>query len=230
MKPSAISIIYEDNHIIVVDKPVNIPVQADESGDVDMQNLVKDYLADKYQKTGNVYLGVVHRLDRPVGGVMLFAKTSKAASRLSDAFRRRDVYKVYHAVVLTGDNKIPEKGTLIHWLKKDTKTNMVRVTDSDIADSKKAILHFEKIGEDKFAKLALLRIVLETGRSHQIRVQCAAAGFPLWGDQRYNVHQSVPGQQIALFASLLEFHHPVKKGKVLFELDFPEREPWKLFK
>jgi 23S rRNA pseudouridine1911/1915/1917 synthase len=229
LNPNNLRILYEDNHVLVVEKPVNIPVQADRSGDIDLQTLLKRYIAEKYQKPGDVYLGIIHRLDRPVGGVIVFARTSKAASRLSDAFRRRDVRKVYHAVVCTDGKSIPENGSLTHWLHKNEETNMVTAFDSDVAGSKKAVLHYERVSEQGPSELGLISIELETGRSHQVRVQCASAGFPLWGDQRYNVSKAKNGQQIALFASKIEFEHPVKKERLSFELPLPKREPWQGF-
>ncbi|MCC5927582.1 MAG: RluA family pseudouridine synthase [Bacteroidetes bacterium] len=224
-----INIIYEDNHILVVEKPVNIPVQADSSGDMDLQSLLKSYIAAKYSKPGDVYLGIVHRLDRPVGGVMVFARTSKAASRLTDAFRRREVLKMYVAVVHKPIKNVPLTGTLVHWLQKNVKTNMVTAFDTAVTGAKKAILNYTFLSSHPIQNLSLLHIELDTGRSHQIRVQCASTGFPLWGDQRYNVNLSKKGQQIALFAKKLEFIHPVKKQKMTFELPMPDRDPWHLF-
>jgi 23S rRNA pseudouridine1911/1915/1917 synthase len=214
-------IVYEDNHLIVVNKPVNTPVQSDDSGDMDVQLLLKEYIAQKYDKKGNVFLGIVHRLDRPVGGLMVFARTSKAASRLSDAIRKRDIAKYYHAVV---HGSIPNSGELIHWLRKDNANNMVSAFDTEVSDSKKAILRYQKVSSRD--GLSLVRIELETGRSHQIRVQMAKFGHPLWGDQRYNLKLSSVGQQIALFASELSFVHPTTKELLKFTLPFPQREPW----
>ncbi len=216
-----LNVLYEDNHVIVVEKPVNIPVQADVSGDSDLQTIIKNYIADKYSKPGNVFLGIVHRLDRPVGGIMVFARTSKAASRLSETIRNRELGKMYHVVVM---GVPPDNGTLIHWLLKDSSTNMVKSFDKEVKDSKKAVLHFKK--EATVNGLSLLQIELVTGRAHQIRVQCQAMGHPIWGDQRYN-KLAVPGQQIALFASSLSFSHPTTKEHLSFSLPLPGREPWR---
>lgn len=223
-------IIYEDNHLLVVNKPVNVPVQSDESGDIDLQTKLKEYLARKYDKKGNVFLGIVHRLDRPVGGVMVFARTSKAASRLSDQVRTRTIRKEYVAVVHGSVAKVFAPGTsevtLRHWLEKDQKTNMVSAYNHRRGSAKEAILHFSIISES--GGLSLLKIRLETGRPHQIRVQLRAAGFPVWGDQRYNV-SAVPGEQIALFARNLIFQHPVKGDQVEFSANPPKSEPWVQF-
>lgn len=216
-------ILFEDNHILVVLKPANIPVQSDKSGDADMQSILKLYLAEKYQKPGNVFLGIVHRLDRPVRGVMVFGRTSKGASRLSESIRNRTFEKTYYAVV---EGDAPRSKTLTHWLVKDTSSNMVTAFDKEVPGSKQAILHFERVGSTGLH--SLLRIRLETGRPHQIRVQCAAMGFPLWGDQRYN-KQAKTGQQIALFASELSFLHPVTKEKLRFASDLPKEFPWDQF-
>ncbi len=215
-------IIYEDNHLLVVDKPVNIPVQADDSRDEDLLTLLKNYLKEKYQKPGNVYLGLVHRLDRPVGGVMVFAKTSKAASRLSEQVRTNRLHKEYLAVV----QGVPEmkKGRMEDWLTKDHKTNTT--TLSDAAHGKKATLDYEVLASKD--GLSLLRIDLETGRSHQIRVQCSSRRLPLWGDQRYNP-SAHKGQQIALHACRLSFTHPTTGETVSFDSRMPESYPWNLF-
>lgn len=220
-----ISVIFEDNHLIVVEKPVNIPVQGDSSGDTDLLEILKRYIATKYNKPGNVYLGLVHRLDRPVGGIMVFARTSKSASRLSDEIRRNRMDKTYHVVV---QGKAPESGELVHWLIKNEATNMVTAHTKEIEHSKQAILRYRRIGYQQ--DLSLLEIDLETGRPHQIRVQCAAMGFPIWGDQRYNSNQSSPGQQIALFASSLTFTHPTTRETLTFSVPLPKRIPFSVFR
>src|SRR5574344_371724 len=184
-----INVIYEDNHLLVVEKPVNIPVQADDSKDIDFLTMLKEYIKNKYNKPGNVYLGLVHRLDRPVGGVMVFAKTSKDDSRLSEEIRLNKMKKTYYAVI----EGIPEKkGTFIDKLLKDEKTNMVTVNEK----GKESILDYELV-ETK-DNLSLVKINLQTGRSHQIRVQFSSRHLPLYGDQRYNVN-SKNKEQIALF-------------------------------
>lgn len=214
-----INIIYEDNHLLVVEKPINVPVQADKSGDEDLLTMLKKYLKEKYNKPGEVYLGLVHRLDRPVGGVMVFAKTSKAASRLSKQVQKHEFKKIYMAVI---EGKVSESGTFKDKLKKDEKTNITRVSE----DGKEAELSYNLIGFVN--NLSLVRISLKTGRSHQIRVQFASRKIPLYGDQKYN--PNAVKDQIALFASKLEFKHPITKEVMSFELPLPERYPFTLFK
>ena len=215
-----INILYEDNHLLVVEKPVNILVQADNTGDKDLLTLLKEDLKKRYNKPGNVYLGLVHRLDRPVGGIMVFAKTSKCASRLSEQVRKNQFKKVYHAVVC-GD--ITESGELVDKLYKDEKTNMVTVDDR----GKLSKLRYEKI--DSKDNLSLVKIFLETGRSHQIRVQFSSRNYPLYGDQRYN-KKAIVGEQIALFASELTIFHPISNEEMTFKLELPSSYPWNLFK
>ena len=215
-----INIIYEDNHLLVVEKPINIPVQAAASNDKDLLTLLKEYIKNKYNKPGNVYLGLIHRLDRPVGGVMVFAKTSKCASRLSEQIRKGDFKKIYYAVV---EGDIFKSGLLKDKLLKDTKTNMVKVDDN----GKESELYFEKI--DYKDNLSLVKINLHTGRSHQIRVQFSSRGYPLYGDHRYN--KNCPSNsQIALFAEKISFSHPITKEKVEYSLSLPDRYPFTLFK
>lgn len=213
-----INIIYEDNHLLVVEKPINIPVQADNSKDPDLLTMLKDYLKNKYSKPGNVYLGLVHRLDRPVGGVMVFAKTSKAASRLSEQIRNNAFHKEYLAVVC---GKINDKDTFVDKLLKDHKKNIVKVDPN----GKLSELEYELL--DYQEGLSLVKIYLKTGRSHQIRVQFSHHGFPLYGDQKYNTN--TPKDQIALFASKIEFIHPTTKENVIFELPKPDRYPFNIF-
>ena len=215
-----INVIYEDNHLLVVEKPINIPTQEDNSKDKDLLNILKDYIKEKYNKPGNVYLGLVHRLDRPVGGVMVFAKTSKAASRLSEQVRKNEFNKIYNAVCIGNLNN---QGRLEDKLLKDTKRNIVRVD----GNGKQAILNYKKL--DQQNNLTLTEIKLETGRSHQIRVQMSHNKTPLFGDQKYNKDSKV-GEQLALFAKKLEFYHPVTKELMSFELPLPDREPFIRFK
>ena len=216
-----INIIYEDNHLLVVEKPINIPVCEDESKDLDLLNLLKQYLKDKYNKPGNVYLGLIHRLDRPVGGIMVFAKTSKAASRLSNQVREKQLNKTYYAVV---ENNLKDKDTLIDYLIKDKKTNITKITTKNFG--KESILHYETI--NKKDNLNLVKINLITGRSHQIRVQFSSRNNPLYGDQKYNKN-AIPNTNIALFAKILSFNHPITKEKLTFEIDLPKRYPFNIF-
>ncbi|MBP1994811.1 RluA family pseudouridine synthase [Paenibacillus eucommiae] len=222
---ASIQVLYEDNHILVVVKPVNMPTQEDESRDPDLLSVLKADLKLRHGKPGNVYLGLVHRLDRPVGGVMVFAKTSKAASRLSETVRSRSLDKIYTAVI-HGKLKHPQ-GTLIDWLLKDTKTNTVHVVSEGSAGAKQAILDYQLLGSKD--GLSLVRIKLHTGRSHQIRVQLAAAGSPLYGDQRYGSSVNRPGQQLALWSTGLAFEHPTLKEELRFRSLPPEQHPWQLW-
>lgn len=220
-----IPILFEDNHLLVVEKPVNIPVQEDDSRDRDMLTILKEDIKIRYQKPGNVYLGLVHRLDRPVGGVMVFAKTSKAASRLSDVLRKREMDRTYLAVVRGVPQK--KKGLLEHYLSKDTRKNIVTAVQANHADAKKAVLEYEVISSTE--QLSLLSIRLHTGRSHQIRVQLSTSGWPLYGDQKYGQHVNQPGQQIALWSHALEFPHPTTKENVEILSQPPNEYPWNLF-
>lgn len=214
-----IKIIYEDNHILVVEKPINIPVQEDSSKDKDLLTMLKQYIKEKYNKPGNVYLGLVHRLDRPVGGVMVFAKTSKAASRLSEQVRTNKLKKIYHAVVL---GNLQKTGHLEDYLIKDSKTNTTRIDKS----GKLSILDYKLI--NKVNELSLVEISLKTGRSHQIRVQFSSRNTPLYGDQRYNP-QSKVGEQIALYATSLTLEHPTTKEILTFKTNLPNKYPWNIF-
>ena len=213
-------IIYEDNHLLVVEKPCNMPVQADSSNDLDLLSSLKVYIKDKYNKPGNVYLGLVHRLDRPVGGVMVFARTSKAAERLSKDIVNNEVDKYYLAVVCGILNE--KNGTMEDYLLKDEKTNTTRVDSS----GKYAKLEYEVLAEKD--GLSLVKIHLITGRSHQIRVQFASRNLPLWGDNKYNKKAS-SGEQIALWSHELSFNHPITKERLTFK-SLPKNEyPWNLF-
>ena len=214
-----IKIIYEDNHILVVEKPINIPVQEDSSKDKDLLTMLKQYIKEKNNKPGNVYLGLVHRLDRPVGGVMVFAKTSKAASRLSEQVRTNKLKKIYHAVVL---GNLQKTGHLEDYLIKDSKTNTTRIDKS----GKLSILDYKLI--NKVNELNLVEISLKTGRSHQIRVQFSSRNTPLYGDQRYNP-QSKVGEQIALYATSLTLEHPTTKEILTFKTNLPNKYPWNIF-
>lgn len=203
-----LNILYEDNHIIVIIKEPNVLVQADDTKDLDLITTIKSYLKEKYNKPGNVYLGMVHRLDRPVSGLMVFAKTSKAASRLSEAFRNNEIKKTYVALV-HGDTK--ESDTLINYLIKDEETNTSKITTKELG--KEAILEYKKLNYNN--NMSLLEIKLKTGRHHQIRVQLSNINHPIYGDQRYGIDKI--GIQIHLHASNLEFIHPVNKEIMSFK-------------
>lgn len=215
-----INIIYEDNHLLVVEKPINIPVQADDSKDMDFLTMLKDYIKNKYSKPGNVYLGLVHRLDRPVGGIMVFAKTSKAASRLSEQVRTRKFQKEYYAVI---NGKAKDNDHLVDNLIKDEKTNISRIGEN----GKEAILDYELVSY--INNLSLVKIDLKTGRSHQIRVQFSSRDLPLYGDQKYGSNSKV-GEQLALFAKKISFYHPISNELLNFEIKLPSRYPFNLFK
>ncbi|MBQ8109491.1 MAG: RluA family pseudouridine synthase [Clostridia bacterium] len=217
-----IEVLYEDNHLLVVVKPPNLPAQADSSGDDDLLSILKRYIGNKYQKPGNVYLGLVHRLDRPVGGVMVFARTSKAAARLSAAFAQHAQDRRYLAVV---QGSMPACAILEDALIKDGATGTVRVVPPDTPGAKPARLRTAPLARRE--GLTLTEVTLYTGRSHQIRVQHAHAGYPLWGDARYGGGR--PGQQIALWAALLRFEHPTRHEALCFTAPPPGKGAWLVF-
>ena len=219
----AIPVLYEDNHLLGVVKPPNLPVQADSSGDDDLLSILKRYIGNKYQKPGAVYLGLVHRLDRPVGGVMVFARTSKAASRLSAAFAAHAQDKRYLAVVR---GALDGPRTLEDALLKDGSTGMVRVVAPDAPGAKPAKLTTTPLAARE--GLTLTEVTLYTGRAHQIRVQHAHAGLPLWGDARYGGGK--PGQQIALWAAALTLEHPTKHEIMRFTAPPPHSGIWAQFR
>ncbi len=213
-----LKILYEDNHIIVVEKPPNIPSQSDKTEDEDMLTIIKQYLKDKYHKPGNVYLGLVHRLDRPVGGVMIFAKTSKAASRLSEQVRNKTFQKEYLVIV---DGKLQKKkDTLENYLLKNEKNNISRVVKEDTKNAKYAKLDYEVLKYNEEIDLSLLKVLLHTGRHHQIRVQLANIGHSICGDQKYGTRGR--GKQICLWAYQLTIEHPITKEKMTFT-SIPEK-------
>ena len=212
-----LKVIYEDNHIIVVEKKPNIPSQSDKTGDIDMLTIVKEYIKEKYNKPGNVYLGLVHRLDRPVGGIMIFARTSKSASRLSNQVREKIFKKEYLAVV---DGKPePKSGTLEDYLYKDERNNISKVAKKEKKNAKLAKLDYELVKYNEIKNLSLLKINLHTGRHHQIRVQLSNFGHSIYGDQKYGKRGK--GKQIALWAYKLTIEHPITKEKMEF-VDYPE--------
>ena len=205
-----INIVYEDNHVIVAVKPPNMLSQADKTKDADMLSQVKEYIKVKYNKPGNVYVGLVHRLDRPVGGLMVFARTSKAAARLSAQMREHEMGREYLCVT---EGMVKDKFTLINYLIQNERMNRVMVCDADERGAQEAILHGHCIARKFGTSLCSLR--LETGRKHQIRVQMKEMGAPLWGDHRYG--HGIPGQQIALWGYKLTFEHPTTKAIMTFQ-------------
>ena len=218
-------ILYEDNHILVVLKEQNLASCPDESGDENLLDLLKDYLKRTYEKPGNVYLGLVHRLDRPTGGVMVFAKTSKAAGRLAEQMKTGDFEKRY-LTVLNGAPS-PESGKLVNYLKKNTINNMVYLSTEGTDGAKYAALDYRVL--EKRGGLALTEVKLHTGRSHQIRVQFAGIAHPVYGDMRYGGEFAIKGR-LALWAYSLAFTHPVTKERMRFLSEPPAEEtPWKFF-
>lgn len=216
-----LNIIYEDNHLIVTLKPAGIPVQADSSKDIDMLTLLKEYRKEKERKPGDAFIGLVHRLDRPVSGIMVFAKTSKAASRLSDQIRQNTFHKTYLAVV---EGTLPHEGKFEDYLVKDEKENKSYVTTKE--KGKYSCLEYQVLSTKD--NLSLVQINLITGRSHQIRVQFASRNHPLIGDAKYGHNKN--NLDIALFAQSITFNHPTTKEQLTFTLDMPPKYPFNLFK
>lgn len=213
-----LNVLYEDNHIIVVVKPYNVLSQGDSTGDVSIMDMIKDYIKIKYHKPGNVYLGLVHRLDRPVGGIMVFARSSKAASRLCKAFNEHKITKKYLAIV---KGKVDSSGEFVDYLAKD-KDGRAYVSK----DGKKAVLNYELVEYNKENDCSLVSVDLKTGRHHQIRIQFASRGHYLLGDQRYGV---LDNKQISLFSYYLSFTHPVSNETLEFKV-FPEKKNyWTIF-
>ncbi len=226
-----LQILYEDNHCIVVDKPNNLPVQADSSGDADLLSMVKEYVKEKYNKPGTAYIGLVHRLDRPAGGLVVLARTSKAAARLSAQVRSRELGRQY-LLVVRGEPKM-RSGEIKNYLLKDTAANMVRIVPAATEGAKEAILNYrllQTVHHPSEGKLSLIEASLQTGRSHQIRVQMAGLGCPLYGDQKYGPDLNKKGQQLALHAAKLSFIHPTLKDKRTFISYPPQKAPWTYFR
>ena len=223
-------ILYEDNHIIVAEKPQNTIIAGDITGDKSMLDSLKEYVKEKYNKPGDAYLGLVHRLDRPAGGLAVFARTSKAAARLADQLKDNELKRTYYCVV-RGVPRNPSN-RLVDYLKKNEATNTVEVVPQSVEGAKKAILNYKLLQKIETAEgtLSLLQVQLETGRSHQIRVQMANMGCPLWGDQRYGFKVNKKGQQLALYAVKLRLIHPTKKDSMQFICYPPSIAPWTEFK
>lgn len=216
-------ILFEDNHLIAVRKRVGDIVQGDKTGDVPLSDMVKNFLKDKYQKPGNVYLGVVHRLDRPVSGIVLFAKTSKALPRLNKMFaEHKGVKKTYLAIVANKPSQ--PQGTLTHWLTRNEKQNTARAYDREVPGSKKAVLDYRLLAQSE--RYFLLEIELHTGRHHQIRCQLSKMGCPIRGDLKYGAPRSNPDGGISLHAWRLELEHPVSHQNIVIEAPLPEERLW----
>ena len=219
------TVVYEDNHIIVVNKTASEIVQADKTGDTPLSETVKQYLKEKYQKPGNVFLGVTHRLDRPVSGLVIFAKTSKALTRLNEMFRAGEVKKTYWAVVKNAPKE--SEGELVHFLVRNEKQNKSYAYDKEVPNSKKAVLGYRLIGRSE--NYYLLEVDLKTGRHHQIRCQLAKMGCPIKGDLKYGSPRSNPDGSICLNARRVRFVHPVSKELIELKAPLPEGNLWKGF-
>lgn len=220
-----VDVLYEDNQVVVVVKPQNMPSQADESGDEDLLTVVKNYIKEKYNKPGQAFVGLVHRLDRPTGGIMVFARNSKSAKRLGEQLVSHRMEKTYYAVL---EGRLPSKsGHIVNYLKKDEKTNTVKIVTSGETGSKEAVLDYKVLAQSDTRTLVEVKIL--TGRSHQIRVQFAGLGFPLYGDNKYGKTKS-RSKCLGLWSGRLEFVHPTTKEKMVFvappKLD---EAPWKEF-
>ncbi len=221
-----VDVLFEDNHLIaVLKKPADLS-QGDRTGDDAMDAAVKSYIAAKYKKPGAVFLGLIHRLDRPAGGVLLFARTSKALERMNEIFRTRDVRKTYLAIV--GERPPKDEDTLTHYLKKNEKQNKTYVYDTEVRGSKKASMTYRLAGRSE--RFFLLEVELHTGRHHQIRAQLARIGCPIKGDLKYGYPRSNEDGSICLLARRLEFVHPVKKESVIITAPLPAGDAWKLFR
>lgn len=219
------TVVYEDNHIIVVNKTSSEIVQGDKTGDVPLSETVKEYLKEKYQKPGNVFIGVTHRLDRPVSGLVVFAKTSKALARLNEMFRKGEVKKTYWAVVKNCPKET--EGELIHYLVRNEKQNKSYAYDKEVKDSKKAELHYKLIGHSQ--NYFLLEVDLKTGRHHQIRCQLAKMGCAIKGDLKYGSPRSNPDGSICLHARRVSFVHPVSKERIELTAPLPAGNLWSGF-
>lgn len=220
------TVIYEDNHIIIVNKTASEIVQGDKTGDTPLSETVKQYLKDKYQKPGNVFIGVTHRLDRPVSGLVVFAKTSKALSRLNEMFKKGEVQKTYWAVVKNSPKEL--EGELVNYLVRNEKQNKSYAYEVEKPGSKKAILNYRVIG--KSDNYYLLEVDLKTGRHHQIRCQLAKMGCPIKGDLKYGFPRSNPDGSICLHARYVRFIHPVSKELITVEAPVPSGNLWNNFK
>lgn len=220
-----LNVVYEDNHLIVINKPAGILVQGDSTGDKPLVDYVKDYIKEKYNKPGAVFLGVVHRIDRPVSGLVIFARTSKALERMNKLFLDRKIQKTYWAI--TKQKTRPESGKLVHWLIKDPEKNVTRAYEEEVESAKKAELNYRYIGT--LNRHHLIEVKPITGRPHQIRVQLSTVGSPIRGDIKYGFKQPNPDASIHLHARKLYFNHPVKKEPLELIAGVPQTEFWEQF-
>jgi len=219
---SNLQVLYEDNHIIIINKRVGDIVQGDKTGDKPLSDVVKEYIKDKYNKPGSVYLGVAHRLDRPTTGIVVFARTSKALTRLNKLFADKHMSKTYWAIV--GNKPTKTKDTLIHWLRKNPKNNKSTAFIKEVDNSKKAILHYQVL--KTLERYFLIEVNLETGRHHQIRSQLSSIGSPIRGDLKYGFKRSNPDGGIHLHSRKLEFVHPVSKENISITAPLPSDPVW----
>lgn len=219
-------VVYEDNHIIVVYKESGEIVQGDKTGDTPLSETVKAYIKEKYQKPGAVFLGVVHRLDRPVSGLVVFARTSKALSRLNEMFRKGEVHKTYWALVQPSGNPVTSNTfvTATHWLTRNEKQNKSYAYDREVLGSKKAVLRYRTIGQTE--RYQLVEVELLTGRHHQIRCQLSTLGMPIRGDLKYGAKRSNPDGSISLLSHHVEFIHPVSKQEIVLDSPLPDDKIW----
>jgi 23S rRNA pseudouridine1911/1915/1917 synthase len=224
LKPPA-TILYEDNHLMIVNKRISHIVQGDKTGDPSLDKLLKEFIKERDDKPGEVFLGIPHRLDRPVSGAVVFAKTSKALSRMAGLFKEKEVVKVYHAIVEKCPR--PDSGTLEHYLSRNTKQNKSYAHDKEVNGSKFARLHYKKLAASD--RYFLLEVILETGRHHQIRAQLSAIGSVIKGDRKYGARRSNPNGGISLHARKISFIHPVKNEQVEVLAPYPKMDIFPLF-
>lgn len=223
--PGSIKVIYEDNHLIAINKYPGDLVHGDNTGDEPLEETVKQYIKIRYNKPGDVFLGVIHRLDRPVSGVVVFARTSKALTRMNEMLRDKRIQKTYYAIVTTRPD--PLEGTLRHFIAKDEAKNIVRAYQSKKPDTKEAVLHYRVTGE--LDGKVLLEVNPVTGRPHQIRVQLAKIGCPILGDLKYGAEKPMKNKSIALHCREMSFEHPVLKTQISITADPPAGYPWNIF-
>lgn len=219
-----LDVLFEDNHLLAVNKPAGLPVQGDASGDEHLLDLAAAWLQKKYNKPGLAFIGLIHRLDRPVSGVVVLAKTSKGLSRMNELFRSKQTVKIYHAI--TAKSLPNEEGTLIHHLGKDSKTHRALTYLKPGKNTKEAVLHYKLL---KSGKNFLYEIQLETGRFHQIRAQMAKSGSPLLGDLKYGAVKALPDRSIGLHSYSLQFEHPITKENIYIQAKYPQKAWWDEF-
>lgn len=215
-------VIYEDNHVIIVNKSSGEIVQGDKTGDTPLSDIVEAYIKDKYHKPGNVFIGVVHRLDRPVSGIVVFARTSKALARLNEMFRLGDIHKTYWAIVQGCPLRM--EATLTHWISRNERQNKSYAHSREVAGAKQAVLDYKVLTQGD--NYSLLEVHLHTGRHHQIRCQLAAIGCPIKGDLKYGARRSNPDGSISLHARSVDFVHPVSKAEIKIEVPVPSNGLW----